>query len=224
MTEILLIRHGQPLSGDADPPLSPTGRRQAQRLGRWLAAEQVDVVVTSPMARALETADVTAHEMGHTVTAILEDLREWEHDHQPDGKYVAVENLGDGNPRFQALRTGRYEDFIPDMDRIGFLSRAKRVMNELVDRWPGQNVAAFSHGGLINAALCTTLGLEDKLFFFLPDYTSVSTVRVMPGGRRVVHALNSTGHLAGRRDTERDLRPAPESPRGGGHLHGISAR
>lgn len=204
MTEILFIRHGQPLSGAMDPPLTPVGRHQAERLGRWLAGEHVDVVVTSPLVRARQTAEIAAHQMGHTVAAILGDLREWEHDDE-DGKYVSVEKMGAGSRRFEALRTGRYEEFIPDMDRVGFLSRARRVVNELADRWPGRKVAAFSHGGLINAALATTLGLDEKLFFFLPDYTSVSTVRVMPGGRRVVHALNSTGHLTGHRDAKRDL-------------------
>lgn len=202
MTDLLLIRHAHPMTGEVDPRLSPVGRRQAERLGRWLAAEQVDAIVASPMARARETADVAAREMKRPVTAILEDLREWDLDHEADGRYVALEDLGDGNVRFEALRTGNYEDFIPDIDRNEFLFRVRLVMNEIIERWPHQRVAVFSHGGLINAALSTALGLEDKLFFFVPDYTSVSVVRVMPGGRRVVHALNSAGHLVGQRDED----------------------
>lgn len=210
MTEILFIRHAQPLSGHADPSLSPLGRRQAERLGRWLAGERIDAIVTSPMARARETCDVAAREMERPVTAVVEDLREWDRDHQEDGKYVALEDLGAGNARFEALRTGRFEDFIPAIDRTEFLSRAARVLDQIIEGHPGQRVAVFSHGGLINAALSTTLGLEEKLFFFLPDYTSISTVRVMPGGRRVVHALNSTGHLAGHRDSDSSgVKPDP---------------
>lgn len=216
MTEILLIRHGQPRPGYVDPPLSPVGRHQSERLGRWLAGERVDAVVASPMARALETAEVAAHEMALAVAGTLEGLREWDRDHRSDGTYVAIEDLGDDNPRSHALRTGRYEYFVPDIDRTGFLSRARRVVDELIDRWPGRRVAAFSHGGLINAALSTVLGLEEQLFFFLPDYTSVSTVRVMPGGRRVVHALNNTSHLVGQRVPEPDSmlarRPGADRP------------
>ena len=108
MTEILFIRHGHPLSGHVDPPLSPTGRQQAAEVGRWLADREVDVVVASPMARALETAELAAHKMGLPLTAVLDDLREWDLDHQADGTYVALEELGSANPRFEALRTGRY--------------------------------------------------------------------------------------------------------------------
>ncbi len=208
MTELLFIRHAQPLSGEADPRLSAAGRRQAERLGQWLTGERIDVIVTSPMARAHETAEIAAERMGRPITATFEALREWDKDHLADGNYVALEDLGAGNARFEALRTGRYEDFIPAIDRGEFLSRARRVMDELVDRWPDQRVAAFSHGGLINAALATLLGLEERLFFFLPDYTSISTVRVMPGGRRVVRALNATAHLDGQRDPEPALRVA----------------
>lgn len=193
MTELLLIRHAHPLSGHADPPLSPTGRRQAVEVGRWLAGEKVDVVVASPMARALETAQLASHEIGLPVTAVLDDLREWDLDHE-DGMYVALEELGSTNPRLEALREGRYEDFVPAIDRTEFLERAAGAFDALVDTWPDKRIAVFSHGGLINAVMATVLGLRDTVFFFLPEYTSVSTVRVMPGGRRVIHALNGTAH------------------------------
>jgi broad specificity phosphatase PhoE len=62
---VFLARHGQTFHnaavgesymGDADR-LSDTGWEQARRLGRLLAARDVTAVVTSPLARARETAD-----------------------------------------------------------------------------------------------------------------------------------------------------------------------
>lgn len=208
MTELLLIRHGQPLSGAADPGLSPAGSDQAERLGQWLAGERIDTILTSPMARAHQTAEIAARRLGMPITASLDDLREWDKDNQADGNYVAVENLGSDNPRGEALRTGRYEEFVPAMDRAAFRARARGVLDEILRQWPGQRVAAFSHGGLINAVLAGVLGLEEKLFFFLPDYTSVSTLREMPGGRRVIQALNLSAHLDQRFDPEPALRVA----------------
>src|SRR5215218_313062 len=64
MTDLLLIRHGLPVSGIAGPGLSPEGIEQARRLGTWLKGEDVDVLVTSPMRRAQETAATIADEMG----------------------------------------------------------------------------------------------------------------------------------------------------------------
>ena len=36
MTELLLVRHGLPVSGVQQPPLAPEGMEQARRLGTWL--------------------------------------------------------------------------------------------------------------------------------------------------------------------------------------------
>lgn len=201
MTDLLLIRHARPSSGEVDPPLSADGRAQARSLGQWLAMEHIDAIVTSPMARARETAEIAAQEMQMSIAADIKDLREWDKDYGADGHYVALEDLGAGNVRFEALRTGRYEDFVPAIDRGEFLERAQGAVDEIIDRWHGGRVAAFSHGGLINAALAAILDLEeDKQFFFVPEYTSVSTITVMPGGRRVVRGLNCAAHLEARRE------------------------
>jgi phosphohistidine phosphatase len=70
--ELYLLRHadaGDPLAwkgDDAERPLSEEGRRQARRVGRWLAdlGSRADVIVTSPKVRALETATIIAASLG----------------------------------------------------------------------------------------------------------------------------------------------------------------
>jgi len=51
---------------DAERPLSPKGRRQAERLGRFLAGRNfaVDAIHTSPKIRALQTAELVAQQIG----------------------------------------------------------------------------------------------------------------------------------------------------------------
>jgi phosphohistidine phosphatase len=69
--QLLLLRHadaGDPEAWsrpDAERPLSPKGRTQAERLGRLLAAVDVrpDAVITSPKVRAAETAELVAAEL-----------------------------------------------------------------------------------------------------------------------------------------------------------------
>jgi phosphohistidine phosphatase len=66
--ELYLLRHadaGDPdawKGDDAERPLSPKGRKQARRVGRWLAhvGRRPDAIITSPKARALETATIVA--------------------------------------------------------------------------------------------------------------------------------------------------------------------
>ncbi len=90
--ELYLLRHadaGDPESWrgpDEDRPLSAKGRRQASRLGSYLAALgfRADVVLTSPKVRARETAELAAAATGLRVVedgrlgsgATLDDVEE----------------------------------------------------------------------------------------------------------------------------------------------------
>ncbi len=64
--DLFLIRHAQAVDGDGlrddDRPLSAAGRRQALDVGRALAGQKVRFgrVVTSPLVRAVETAELVA--------------------------------------------------------------------------------------------------------------------------------------------------------------------
>ena len=63
---LYLVRHAKAAPGDPDGlrPLTPEGREQARLLAERLAAEQPDAVVTSPLLRARETAEVLARACG----------------------------------------------------------------------------------------------------------------------------------------------------------------
>lgn len=195
MTELLLIRHGLPLAGVFDPRLSPEGTAQAERLAAWLVHEDVDALYSSPYRRARETVAPLERLTGMTAT-VLDDLREWDTDvSQP---YMPPEQIGADDPRAAALAEGRYEDFVPELDRDAFRARAGRAMDTILDAHPGGRVAVVCHGGITNTYLATVLGLP-TMFWFHPDYTSVSRVRRMPGGRIVLHSVNETAHLVAER-------------------------
>jgi len=198
MTELLLVRHGLPVSGVHQPPLAPEGVDQARRLGTWLKAEDVDVMVVSPMRRARETADAVAGEMGREVDAVVDDLREWDTD-LPPRAYTAVEEMGPTDPRAIAIAEGRYEDFVPQLDADAFRRRTAACLEGLFERWPVGRLVAVCHGGTINAMVGGVLGIP-ALFWLNPGYTSVTRLRRMPGGRVVVVSVNETAHLFATRD------------------------
>lgn len=65
--EILLVRHGETkwnrelvFRGRRDIPLSERGREQAQLLGQRLAKMQIDAILSSPLARAVQTSQPAA--------------------------------------------------------------------------------------------------------------------------------------------------------------------
>jgi phosphohistidine phosphatase len=72
VTELLLLRHAH--AGDSSTwvgddevrPLTEKGRRQSERVGRLLAAADYapDAVLTSPLTRARETAEIVADVLG----------------------------------------------------------------------------------------------------------------------------------------------------------------
>ena len=63
---LILVRHAEAANGrpDALRPLTDTGRRAAAKLGRRLAEEAPDAVVSSPLVRARETAAAIAGAAG----------------------------------------------------------------------------------------------------------------------------------------------------------------
>ena len=65
MTDLVLIRHGETdwnvegrYQGQADPPLNSLGLEQAHRLAQELQSATLDVLYTSPLQRAAQTARI----------------------------------------------------------------------------------------------------------------------------------------------------------------------
>jgi probable phosphoglycerate mutase len=77
-TTMLLLRHGVTDStlaklfcgsGGSDPGLNDMGREQVERAARWLDAHgSVEAIVTSPLRRARETAEIVANRLGLPVS------------------------------------------------------------------------------------------------------------------------------------------------------------
>jgi 2,3-bisphosphoglycerate-dependent phosphoglycerate mutase len=194
-TELLLIRHALPVSGEPDPGLSALGHEQAHLLADRLATTSLDAIATSGLRRAVETAAPLAARTGVAPTT-TPDLREWDPDPDTGGRYVAFEDRASGDPRLLALREGRLAEVMPPwVDAAAFQKRVVAAVESVVaTAEPGSRIAVVSHGGAINAYLAHLIGAE-LMFWFLPGYTSISTVDVLPSGRHVVRTVNDTHHL-----------------------------
>jgi phosphohistidine phosphatase len=59
---LIVVRHAEAAPGDPDElrPLTAAGQEAARALGERLAGERVDVILTSPLLRARETAEAIA--------------------------------------------------------------------------------------------------------------------------------------------------------------------
>jgi len=204
--DLLLLRHAEPeriapgtSDAPADPVLTERGREQAGRLARWLGNEVLDAVVSSPLRRARETAEVVGNELEIDVEVVDELM---EYDARAD-YYIPVEELRETRDHhWRAMVEGRWEE-IGGEDPERFQRRIVPCIDAIVERFPGGRVAAVCHGGVINVYLAHLLGLERHLWFE-PGYTSISRVAASRTGERSVVTLNETAHLVATLDVREE--------------------
>jgi len=80
---ILLLRHGETdwnreparCQGWAEVHLNENGRAQARDQGRALAGRGIELIVTSHLARARETAEIVRTQLGGDVPLIVDTAR-----------------------------------------------------------------------------------------------------------------------------------------------------
>jgi broad specificity phosphatase PhoE len=203
-TELALVRHGQqqhptsPVFIPAewvDPPLSDTGRRQAELVGKAFAERPVDVLVSSHLSRALETARAIGRHHGLD-PLVLEDLREVETFRDLDDGASPADALAE--PFWRGVQERfpyeRRWDLVPFGESSAELRhRVVSTIEGLLAMHPDANLVVVCHGGVINAYLAHVLGIAEDMFF-LPAHTSVTRVRRL-GARRALHSLNDRDHV-----------------------------
>jgi alpha-ribazole phosphatase len=204
---LVLARHGatannleQRYTGQSDAPLSAVGLRQAEALGARLAHERFDLIVSSDLLRARQTADAIAR---HNPAPLRLDaaLREvalgiWEGKTRAEIMASAPEELA----RWQA----EAETYAPPGGESVTQLR-DRVVRALT-RWQAEHeqgsVLWVTHGGVIGVLLCYALGVDVKhRGQFRRDNCALTELDIQ-SGRAVLMRLNETCHLRGLPDAE----------------------
>ncbi len=189
---ISLVRHAESTAnvvgrwhGRTDGPLSDHGRTQAERFAATNSG--FGVVFTSPLQRALHTAEAYARH--HGVVASLQpdlveiDFASWEGlttseiEAQFPEEWHAVIEQGADLPR-----GGTGETFGAAGQRM------ERTVRALADANPGSHLGLFTHGGSIWSLIARVMGLPwpDHRSLGLPTNTSLSRVQLTPDGMRLV--------------------------------------
>jgi probable phosphoglycerate mutase len=151
VTEIWLVRHADVYDGGelvSDPPLSPLGHRQAERLAQRLKSVEIRAVYASPLRRAQQTAATLTERV--TTDPRLTEVRAA----YPDGKVELQES------------------------HDGVIQRMQAAVDAAVAAHPGGRIVMVSHGIAILTYLCDVLGLTPGTLRLFPDFTSVSVIRV----------------------------------------------
>lgn len=70
---IVIVRHGEKVSPDGDPDLSPLGQARAQALAASLSGAGVDLVLATPLKRTQQTGQPTADAAGLKIMPVSMD-------------------------------------------------------------------------------------------------------------------------------------------------------
>ncbi|HEX9797617.1 MAG TPA: histidine phosphatase family protein [Anaerolineales bacterium] len=203
--QITLLRHGLSLGNDQgvrqgqqEYPLTEIGRRQASALAvRWSTQSVTfDAIISSPLARAWETATI----LQQALDSPMEADERW---------MERSSGIAEGKPIELETTTRIMVDPVPahlplfeyGESELDLFTRAVSALQSVLRR-PAGDYLIVSHGAILGAALRSVLGLAPTgalpLARFSFDNTGFAVVAyASERGHWRVERLNDTCHLQG---------------------------
>jgi probable phosphoglycerate mutase len=202
--KIILIRHGETawnaerrLQGHLDIPLNAEGERQARLLADALAPERIDLLVSSDLQRARQTAQAVATPRGMPLH-VDPGLRERCYGGFEGLLYSEIEQRFPAE--FAAWQARNIGAILPDGKNCGetflqFFTRATDAILALAWAHPGRTIAMVAHGGVLECAyrMALDLPLETPRDFKVYN-ASINRFR-MEEGRLVLDSWGEVAHL-----------------------------
>jgi broad specificity phosphatase PhoE len=163
VTKLLLVRHGETdwnrdgrWQGGSDTRLNDVGREQAEALAEQLDGE-IDVLYSSDLARARETAEIVAAKLGLEVR-LDPRLRE-----RGFGSWEGLttteieERFADAHRRWLTGEGAGADDAEAFED---FSARVEDFLSDALRLHPGEEVLVISHGGSIRVIHALATGVD----------------------------------------------------------------
>jgi broad specificity phosphatase PhoE len=207
MVTIILARHGETdwnvgvvFRGRADVPLNDTGLRQAELLGEYLSGEKIDVVYSSPLQRAVRTAEAIAarQRLDINIVANLNDI--------DCGQWQGL-SLREVEEKYPEL----YQDWLDTPEQVRLpggetleevRSRVVPFIEDAVMRCGEGAIVLVSHRVVHKVIIGALLGLGNASFWNFRLDTGGITRFEFDDGKVVLVSHNDTSYL-------RPVRSAP---------------
>lgn len=205
MTRIYLLRHGETawniekvFRGRAEVPLTDNGRRQAKLAALHLKDKDIEVIYSSPLSRALETAQMVgaALNLKPKVDDRLTGLNFGPWQGRPydeiEKEYPEQFHLYKTEPHLFNIRGGETLDEA--------MQRGLDLLKGIEREHPEGTVLLVTHRVIYKLILLGILGLGSSHFWQLkPDTASISMFTSKPNGY-ILEKFNDTSYL---KDAER---------------------
>jgi serine/threonine-protein phosphatase PGAM5 len=168
---LVFLRHGQ-YEAESRGELTPLGREQARLTGKYLEAFRFDLVWSSTLPRARETADIVAEQLGGMRVRHTGLLRE--------GLYTKVEGYD-----------------VPASERRADRARADLAYAKIVRTSRSERTElVVCHGNLIRYLMCRALHTPiSKWLRMTTSHCGLTRVIVRDTGAVRVVSYNETSHL-----------------------------
>ena len=200
MTSIYLVRHGQTawnreeiFRGRADVPLDETGLKQAELAGEYLKEVEIDAIYSSPLSRALETAEKIArfHSLKVQPLEGIVDMSfgNWEgHAHQEIKK--------NDSETYRRWREEPHLVRLPGGESLDDVRvRSMAALNEVSKKHSGKALVLVSHRVVNKVLICGILGLDNSHFWQIrQDPTAINLIQYR-NGKYILSLMNETCHL-----------------------------
>ena len=164
--KLLVARHGQTvwnaqnkICGVTDVELSEKGIAQAKKLADTLQNYHIDVILSSPLSRAIETSRIIA-EKSKAALQVEELLIEQ--------NYGIYEGMDRKNDRFLANKRNFAYKYPGGESMMQTAYRVYGVIDKIKERYPGKTVLIVSHGGVCRIIRTYFQDMTNDEFF---DYT-----------------------------------------------------
>ncbi|NQT38382.1 MAG: histidine phosphatase family protein [Planctomycetes bacterium] len=202
---VYLIRHGEStynadgrIQGQSDPPLSELGLQQARAVAAAMTRMPIELVVASPLRRAMQTAELVAEPLGLPIR-VDDRLMEVHVGVFQDKLRADLETLFPEELR--RWLSGDPDFIIPGGESRRQLARRGRAAIDDLAGLDHRQVAVVAHGGLLTAALKHLLEVPAARHPFVLGNGSISQLALTGSfkddGKVKLVTLNQTDHLDG---------------------------
>jgi broad specificity phosphatase PhoE/ribonuclease HI len=202
-TTLYLIRHGEtPLTpfrkfsgvGPADPELTEEGHRQARLVAEEMAKLRPEVLITSPLNRAQQTATYISEKSG--VAPKIDSI--WVEGNFGLWDGLTIYEVEEKFPKEYKLWLSSASIAPPGGESYDeCMARARVGMESLVVDFPGKRVAVVTHNGMIKTSIAAAMSTHAESIFNVDvSPCSITIISIWPSdGLIAVRSVNERGHL-----------------------------
>jgi broad specificity phosphatase PhoE len=204
---LYLVRHGENPANlkrefsyrKVDYTLTEKGVRQAEQTARHFAAlndgQRIDAIFSSPLKRALQTAEIIGASTGHNVM-VIEEFREINCG-EYDGVPPTDEMWAHHDRILASWRDGDHDVRFPGGEGFHELrARARSGLGRAVAGRDGQTIVVVAHGGIVGATLSDVCpDLDHELVWRVPNRNCAITELELHAERVDAHIDSAWGVL-----------------------------